>query len=102
MKSTLQTLPVKQLARFVLFAIGFGSLWVSAGYLLAGPTGMAGAGTKAAKDLGTLMSDAGTIMGLLCLALGGGLAAYRASKHEDWTGPTIAACIGCAITSVCF
>ena len=39
--------------------------------LLAAPAGLGGAGTKAAGDISSLLSAAGTVIGLLALGVGG-------------------------------
>ena len=70
--------------------------------LVAAPAGLGGAGTKAASDISSLLSAAGTVIGLLALGIGGGLAAYKASKNEEWTSPLLTACIGTAIAAVSF
>lgn len=64
-------------------------------------TPFAGAAGEAAGDIQSMAKTAGPVLGVVCLIIGGCIAAYKAVKGEpSWTTNLIFAIVGVAISAV--
>lgn len=80
--------------------IGTGLALQAGKVAFASPLG--GAGGQAAGDITSLISAAGTVVGIAVVAIGGGLAAWKAATGQEWTHHLATAAVGAAIAAVSF